>query len=293
MQSASSPRRSYSVCENTVLKPSSFARAPRFPGTGFRSYDEFQSYLAQNQGALDAHYEYELSLATREASIVRPGTCAPCLRPTSFTTAAQHGETLPDGRHFPNWREEMRCDCDDRLIGRQRAMIHFLQISGLLPWMHLLLFGTPGDADRRLQSMAAKTIIVPRPYASSDRSSLLPHLGLARAAVHLAVSQDYLQFVPPIAAILSEIRDALIDGGRFIFTAPFHFNERSTSLTPAEATAFATAPVMEFRGAAHKFGWDLLSLLKESGFTDAAAYLYWSEELGYLGSMNFIFRAIK
>jgi len=276
-----------------LLSPASFARAPRFPATGFRSYEEFQSYLAQNQSALDAHYEYECALATREARIVRPGTCAPCLRPAQFTSAAQNGEKLPDGRHFPNWREEMRCDCEDRLIGRQRAVIHFLQVSGLLPWMHLLSFGTPGDSNQRLQSMTAKTLIVPRPHATSNQPSALPHLGITRAAVHFAVSQDYLQFVPPIAAILSEIREALIDGGRFIFTAPFHFSERSTALIPDEATSFAKAPVMEFRGTAHKFGWDLLDLLKAAGFRDAAAYLYWSEELGYLGSMNFIFRAIK
>ncbi len=276
-----------------MLSPVSFARAPRFPATGFRSYDEFQSYLAQSQSVLDAHYEYELSLATRDASIVRPGTCAPCLRPAHFTSVAQNGDKLPDGRHFPNWREEMRCDCAGRLISRQRALIHFLLASGLLPWMHLLSFGPPGDADQRLESMVAKTFIVPRPHKPSRQAAALPLLGLAPATAHFAVSQDYLQFVPPIGLILSEIREALIDGGRFIFTAPFHFSERSTTLIPDEATSFAKAPVMEFRGTAHKFGWDLLDLLKASGFREAAAYLYWSEELGYLGSMNFIFRAIK
>jgi hypothetical protein len=293
MQSGWSRKQRSKIQEYTVLIPASFARAPRFPGTGFRSHDEFKTYLAQHQGALDGYYEYELSLATRDAGIVRPGTCAPCLRPATFTSLAQNGEKLSDGRHFPNWREEMRCDCADRLISRQRALIHFLQASGLMPWMHLLLFGTQGDADSRLESMVAKTFIVPRARAPSYHAAALPHLGLAPACAHLAVSQDYLQFVPPIAAILSEIREALIDGGRFIFTAPFHFSERSTTLIPADATSFAKAPVMEFRGTPHKFGWDLLDLLKASGFRDVAAYLYWSEELGYLGSMNFIFRAIK
>jgi hypothetical protein len=276
-----------------MLSPSSFARAPRFPAVGFKSYEEFQSYLAENQNRLDAHYEYELSLATKEASIVRPGTCAPCLRPAKFTSATQNGEKMPDARRLPNWREEMRCDCGDRLIGRQRALIHFLQASGMLPWMHILLFGTPGDADRRLESMVANTFIVPRPCPPAKMAAALSRLGLARACVHLAVSQDYLQFVPPIGAVLSEICEALIEGGRFIFTAPFHFSERSTTLISEEAMSFSHAPVMEFRGAEHKFGWDLLDLLKEAGFSDAAAYLYWSEELGYLGSMNFIFRAVK
>jgi hypothetical protein len=276
-----------------MLTPASFAHAPRFPAAGFRSYDEFQSYLAVSQSQLDAHYEYELSLATREPNIVRPGTCAPCLRPTVFTSAAQSGDKLQDGRHLPNWREEMRCDCADRLIGRQRALLHFLQASGLLPWMNLLLFGASTHADRRLEMMAAKTISVPRAAAPSRHVPTRPQLGRAPACVHFAVSQDYLQFVPPIKAVLSEICQTLIDGGRFIFTAPFHYNAPATSLMQGEATAFAPMPVMEFRGAAHKFGWDILDLLKSAGFREAAAYLYWSEELGYLGSMNFIFRAIK
>jgi SAM-dependent methyltransferase len=275
------------------VNPGSFARAPRFPAVGFASHSEFKSYLAANQSRLDARYEYELSLATMEAKIVRPGTCAPCLRPTDFVSETENGETLPDARRLPNWREEVRCGCDDRLINRQRAVVHFVQASGLLPWMRVLLFGTPGDADRRLESMVAKAFIVPRPSAPVERAHALPHLGLARSAVHLAVSQDYLQFVPPIGAVLSEICDALIDGGRFIFTVPFHFNEASTVPIPQAAMSFAVAPVMEFRGVPHRFGWDLLDLLKDAGFSDAAAYLYWSEELGYMGSMNFIFRAIK
>jgi hypothetical protein len=277
------------------LNPNSFARSPRFPAVGFASYGEFKSYLAANQSGLDARYEYELSLATQAAKVVSPGTCAPCLRPTSFVSETQSGETLQDARRLPNWREEMRCDCGDRLISRQRALVHFLQASGLLPWMHLLLFGTPGDADRRLTAMVAKTTAVSRPYppAQAKPDVALPRLRMDRSVAQFAVSQDYLQFVPPIGAVLSEICEALIAGGRFIFTAPFHFNEPSTCLMPPEALSFAREPPMEFRGITHKFGWDLLDLLKESGFRDAAAYLYWSEELGYLGGMNFIFRAVK
>lgn len=276
-----------------MLNPGSFARSPRFPAVGFTSFSEFKTYLAASQGGLDARYEYELSLATQEAKIVRPGTCAPCLRPTSFASETQSGEMLPDARRLPNWREEMRCDCADRLVSRQRALIHFLQASGLLPWMHLLLFGTPGEADRRLASMVAKTTTAGRPHPPAQAADKLPRLGVAGSVAHFAVSQDYLQFVPPIGAVLSEICAALIAGGRFIFTAPFHFNEAETCLMPQEALSFAREPPMEFRGVSHKFGWDLLDLLKDSGFRDAAAYLYWSEELGYLGSMNFIFRAVK
>jgi hypothetical protein len=278
-----------------MIDPSSVARSPRFPATGFRSYDEFQSYLQANRSRLDSQYEYELSLATKDEKIISSGTCAPCLRPVSFVSATAHGEKTSDARRIPNWREQMRCQCDDRLISRQRALIHFLQGSGLLPWMHLLLFGTPGDADRRLAAMAAQTTVVTRLRwrVSEKRCPPLPYLGLPCAIAHLAVSQDYIQFIPLLSAALAEICGALVSGGRFIFTVPFHYNEPNTVLIPETALAFAPETPVEFRGQPHKFGWDILEYLKKAGFKDAAAYLYWSEELGYLGSMNFIFRAIK
>jgi len=33
--------------------------------------------------------------------------------------------------------------------------------------------------------------------------------------------------------------------------------------------------------------------LRDAGCRDAAAYLYWSSELGLLGPMNFIIRVVK
>ncbi len=38
-------------------------------------------------------------------------------------------------------------------------------------------------------------------------------------------------------------------------------------------------------------GWDLLALLRDAGFADATALLYWSNQLGYLGGHNFIVKA--
>ena len=141
---------------------SSLVRSARFPAAGFRSHEAFQTYLRDHQSGLDAHYAYELSLATKEAHLICKGTCAPCLRPSTFVSSTQDGEAMPDGRRMPNWREQMRCDCEDRLIARQRALIHFLQATVLTPWTHLLLFGPPSEADRRLESLADATTRVPR-----------------------------------------------------------------------------------------------------------------------------------
>jgi SAM-dependent methyltransferase len=273
----------------------SFVRSPRFPAVAFKSHEEFQSYLREHQSGLDAHYAYELSLATNDAFLTCKGTCAPCLRPSTFVSSTQDGERTTDGRRMPNWREQMRCDCEDRLIERQRALIHFLQATVLTPWTHMLLFGPSSEADRRLKSLAEATtpVLRLRRQAALGNGPSMPILDAPSANFHAVVSQDYLQYVPPLQAALAEIFRVLVPGGRFVFTIPFHFTAPESEFIAKDVLSFAPEAPMEFRGSAHKLGWDLLSLLTQAGFRDAAAYLYWSEELGYLGSMNFLFKAVK
>ncbi len=274
---------------------SSLVRSARFPAVGFKSHEAFQAYLRDHQSELDAHYAYELSLATQDALLTCKGTCAPCLRPSTFVSSTQDGEKMPDGRRVPNWREQMRCDCEYRLIGRQRALIHFLQATVLTPWTHLLLFGPASEADRRLASLADATtrVLRLRRMAASVNGPSSPLLDAPSAKFHAVVSQDYLQFVPPLQAAVEEIFRVLVPGGRFVFTIPFHFTEPTSEFIAKDVLSFAPETPTEFLGSGHKLGWDLLSLLMQAGFRDAAAYLYWSEELGYLGSMNFLFKAVK
>jgi len=262
-----------------AFEPATFALAPSFPAIRFTSRTEFLDYLKTHQPLLDARFTYEQSLATRDPTLIRPGTCAPCLRPTTYTAAA-NGERLRDGRVVPNWRETDACACPDRLITRARATIHLVQASGLLPWTRLLLFGAPGPADTRLTEMASETTDL-RNFAGAS----------AESGFHFAIAQDFLQHVPALGPALAELCNRLLPGGRLIFTIPFHQAEAQSTLI--DLTPFGTKIPAELRSATHKLGWDLLDMLREAGFRDAAAYLYWSEELGYLGAMNFIFRAVK
>jgi hypothetical protein len=273
----------------------SFARSPHFPAVAFKSHEEFQSFLRDHQSVLDVRDAYELSLATEDASLTCKGTCAPCLRPTTFLSSTLDRERLPDGRRMPNWNEDMRCDCENRLTGRQRALIHFLQATVLTPWTHMLLFGPPSDVDRPLKSLAYATTSVPRLRRSDAASNRHPmaFLDAPSSKFHAVASQDYLNFVPPLRAALEEILRVLVPGGRFIFSIPFHFTAILSEYITQDVLSFAPETPVEFRGLGHKLGWDLITLLTQTGFRDATAYLYWSAELGYLGSMNFIFKAVK
>jgi len=244
------------------------------------SHAQFREFLEREQSELDARYEYETSLATREKRITQHGTCAPCLRAARFTSDSAGGEALRDGRMVPNWRESMVCDCREGLSNRQRALLHFAQATGILPWTRLLLVGPPAQSDLRLAAGVAEVKTM-RPIGS---------LGAA-GGFHMAVSQDYLQHVPELDAAFADVCGRLLGGGRFIFSVPFHCHAASSELIDLGAFAGQIPP--EARGRSHRLGWDMLDMLRQAGFREAAAYLYWSEELGYLGAWNFMFRAVK
>jgi hypothetical protein len=274
----------------------SFARSPRFPAVAFQSHAEFQSYLQEHRSRLDAREEYEASLADCGTNLTHRGTCAPCLRPAAFMSSVKEFAGLTDEPRLHNLNEQMRCNCEDRLAGRERALIHFLQAAVLTPWTHLLLFGPLSNADRRIKALVNLTTHAPRlrtpaPFTSG---SSVAALEAPSANFHAVVSENYLHFVPPIRAALAEILRVLVPGGRFVFTIPFQFTAASSEFMTEDMFSFAPKAPAEFRaGPGHKLGWDLLSLLTQTGFRDATAYLYWSEELGYLGNANFIFKAVK
>jgi hypothetical protein len=259
-----------SINPPSAFEPASFALAPKFPAVRFTSRAEFQSFLAEEQGFLEARATYESAKASREPAISQPGTCAPCLRVARFTSTLAGGERLKDGRYLPDWREAMQCDCRERLNSRQRALLHFVQAAGILPWSRLLLLGPRGAADARLASMVQE-IIALRPDAA------MPEID----PVHMVVTADYLHLIPALDATLAALQARLVDGGRLIFTVPFDPEAPSSIPQPTESPG------------GQRLGWDLLERLRAAGFRDAAAYFYWSEEFGYLGATNFIFRAVK
>ena len=266
----------------------------RFPSVSFVSLAEFEEYLRDAQSRLDARQAYERGLASAEEEILRDGTCAPCLRRARFTARTAGGEALEDGRLVPNWRDQLICDCEDRLSNRNRALLHFLTSeAGLRPWSRVLLFGPPSPLDRRIAAAAASLVSVPRlRFAHAGGGAQGYRLDAGNAAVHLAVSADYLQRVPPLVEALAELRRVLVPGGSFVFTAPFRWRAARSVARLADLPRLAGRLPTEAGGEVQALGWDIIDLLRGAGFRTARACTYWSDELGYLGAGNMIFLAV-
>ena len=260
----------------------------RFPSVSFVSLAEFEEHCRDQQPRLQARLSYERSLASGEDSIHRDGTCAPCLRTARFISLTAGGEALADGRRLPNWREQLVCDCEDRLDSRSRALLHFLEAeTGLRRWSRVLQFGPPGPAARRIAAAAGSVTGIAR--LGFARGGY--RLEAADAAFHLVVSTDYLHRVPPLDPALAELRRVLVPGGRCVFTIPFRERSARTLSRLDGLPLLAGRLPTEAGGEVHDIGWDILGRLRAARFTDARAHCYWSDELGYLGAGGMIFSA--
>jgi hypothetical protein len=250
----------------------------RVPGVDFHAMAAFELFCRDNAALLADRAAREHALAAAaSAELVREGSCALCLCATRFTTPAA---TPPEP---PNWREGERCGCADGLGNRERAMLHHLEaMAGLGPWSRVLGFGPPAALDRRLGAGGVALVRLGRLRAAGRGF----RLDVADASCHAAVSSDHLQRVPPLRAALAEIRRALVPGGSFVFTVPFHPGRAHTVSPPVAADSPA-----ELDHAVHEIGWDVLEMLREAGFVRSLAHLVWSEELGHLGPFNLLFSA--
>jgi SAM-dependent methyltransferase len=182
----------------------------------------------------------------------------------------------------PNWREQLLCDCADRLTNRQRAVLHFVESTITVPsWSRVLALGRLSAAERRLCQRLGAPVLAARPT--------MARLDLPDAACHLAITLDYLHQIRPLAAVLAEARRVLAPGGALVFTVPFRW-DRVQTRSHVDPRAVASSPAESPREV-HEIGWDILEMLRTAGFARNRVHSYWSEELGYLGPFNTIFSA--
>jgi SAM-dependent methyltransferase len=249
---------------------------------------DFNAYWSATRATLDQTFLHERTFATTEPLIVLAGTCAPCMRPTRFTASTANGERLEDGAALPEWREGLTCGCPDRLNARLRATLHFLQtVTQISPWTRLLEFGPKSNLHSRLAGICRRFSWCPRleVYHGAYR------LPLASESIDVVLASDVIQVMPPLDAVISEVRRVLAPGGQFVATVPFRlFAETTVSKLDHLPLTDGLLPTVHGHEV-HEFGWDILDRLRAARFRRALAYAYRSEELGYYGIANMVFAA--
>jgi SAM-dependent methyltransferase len=266
------------------------------------SLEEFmawQSYSAVRDAEI-ARFEAELVKCRQEAFTI-PGTCAVCNADVEFHVDYQYCLPEADGGRTPNWRERLICpSCG--LNNRQRAAVGFL-----------LSLSRPDDRVYLTEAVTTLSKAVMSKRENVVGSEYLRD-GTARGASNaqgirhedatcltfednrfdLIGTFDVLEHVPGYSDALQEFYRCLAPGGTLIITVPFSL-ESDTNIVRAVVTpsgeiehllpADIHGDPIDDEGALcfYHFGWELVSKLREIGFTEAGLYFFWSSRLGHLG----------
>ena len=122
-------------------------------------------------------------------------------------------------------------------------------------------------------------------------------------SLDIIVSNDVYEHVPNPQKAFRECARVLRDGGLLLATIPFHVNSDSSEIR-AELTAHNVNHLLSpmYHGnpisadgslVFTDFGWDLIQMIKESGFTDVKVDIYSSDEYGHLGGGQIVFSGNK
>jgi hypothetical protein len=239
------------------------------------------------------------------------GHCYVCGRSTSFAVDSAVCSAW-EGRLVPWWTNTLSCPgC--HLVARMRATLHLFE-EFLSPAPGHEIFITEQTTplyqrflNRHPRVIGSEYLVDSTPRGATNPSGIrcedLTALTFPDAHLDFLLNFEVLEHIPDYQVALRECARVLKPGGKFICTVPFH--GKLSHITRARITADGSIEHLlppEYHGdpvnpdgvlCFRYFGMELLDDLKEAGFADASAWLYWSAELGYLGEDRVVFVATR
>jgi len=273
----------------------------------FSAFDDYQEWLATNNETIsDWLADDRMAVEGVGTEFTLAGFCSICDEEVDFLVTVGN-------RITPNWREQLVCPkCG--MFNRIRAALHIgIQNFGLSPDKKIYTTEQLGIVFPWLRSQF-RTVIgseyLPRGSAQRYRRVGINHqdieaLTLPDESADFIITFDVLEHVPDYRAALSSFVRVLRPGGRLILTAPFTIDKYETTvravlhqdgslehILPIEIHGNPLDPVNGSLCFRH-YGWDILTMLKEVGFTDAQVHVYHNRDLGYLGGIQSLVSAVK
>lgn len=241
------------------------------------------------------------------------GFCIPCNRSVSFLVDMQSGGQRQGNTWTPNWRERLVCPmCGmnnrQRLIAtlvmqalseKQEQKIYLMeQVTPIFNWVTKTFRQQTIIGSEYLGHQYAGGSVV-----NGVRHEDVENLSFSDGQLDLIVSNDVFEHVPHPAQAFAECARVLKAGGVMLATIPFHGNN-DMSVVRARLSngqvendlppAYHGNPVSADGSLVFTdFGWDLLAVMKEAGFSDVAVDVYSAPELGHLGGGQLIFRLVR
>lgn len=262
----------------------------------FTSWLDCKYYTALNAGYLEKRREIEQAHAGKTYE----GYCACCNKRVRFLVPLEQHLEL-SGTVYSNYRENMVCS-ECQLNVRMRASVH---IMGKLLAPGARIYMT--EQITRLFSLVKElypTDIVGSEYLGARvplgqlkdgiRNEDVTALTFLNETFDAVCSCDVLEHVFNPRKALSEFARILKPTGWLILTVPYAIDQAVTTVRAklrADGTVEHLLPPeyhidpLNAGGClcVYRYGWDILQLLRETGFSWAGAVSYWSEDYGYMG----------
>jgi len=211
-----------------------------------------------------------------------------------------------------NWRETVLCPIT-KLSNRVRASLHIFD-SECSPYSCDPLFITEQTTPTYMYLFNNfKNVIgseflgeahFPGKIMDGIRHENIVQLSFSNETLKHILCFDVFEHVPEYMAGFKECYRVLSAGGSLVWTVPFSLNSDTNqvraSIDEEGDTIHLTEPEFhtdQFNSqdilCFYHFGWELLQQVRQIGFRDVYAVLYWSDIFGYLGREGVVFIAIK
>jgi MoaA/NifB/PqqE/SkfB family radical SAM enzyme/SAM-dependent methyltransferase len=280
--------------------------------TKIGSYEDFRSYALYMQSEYVKRENIERSFIKGTEPFAIQGYCFVCKKYEDFYVDYLASSEI-NGLITPNWRERLVCpSC--MLPNRMRASIQLFEqmlkpdkdagiyiTEQVTPFYRWLL--------NNYTNVAGSEYLGDRvPWGMKDeqgiRNESMTSLTFNDEQFDFILSFDVLEHIPDFRRALRECCRVLKPGGSLLFSVPFTISDIKNTVRAFLNEAGQVEHVMppQYHGdpliqggclTFQTFGWEMLDHLKEEGFQTADAFLYWSEELGYLGREQIAFVASK
>jgi SAM-dependent methyltransferase len=275
-----------------------------------RSLQQYQEHKKVNAHIYRKIQEVEDGLFNKyKGTFTVKGFSYPAQKEVDFLVDYQYS----DGVHI-NWRERVVCPIT-HLNNRLRASIHFMDFELDLrrdTRIYIAEQLTPlySYLKKKYPQVIGSEYLGPAFTSGQVNDQGLRHedntnMSFKDNELDCYMTFDCLEHIPDFAAAFRESYRVLKPGGTLYWSVPFSINSQE-NIIRATVNADGTInhilppdlhgdPVNPEGGILcfQYFGWELFDMLKEIGFSDAYAITYWSDSLGYYGTDQLLFCAIK
>ena len=277
------------------------------------SFSDYQAYTKAMEAEYARRIQVEATLIGSNMGFTTSGYCYVCGERVNFFSDFSYALRDVAGRPTPNWRERMVCPkCG--LNNRMRAAIQIFE-QMCKPELDDSIYLTEQKTPLYKWFEQTYHIVVGSeyfgdqlPFGQANQSGLrnetLTHLTFTDNQFDYILTFDVFEHIPDYEAAFRECLRCLKPDGTLIFTVPFSRNSEKHIVRAQMSSNGEVLHILppEYHGdplndkgvlCFYHFGWELLGQLRIMGFSLATAYLYWSDELGYLGQEQLLFIARK